>query len=341
MIRLENGDPRWLQFVSACPQAMPFHHPSWAALLSECYGYPAFVMVLPEASGGVAAGVAVLEIRRAFGGRRWVALPFTDRYEPLLGPDITPSELVTAVERQRRSERIASVEVRGALSGADASTRVRGLQHTLSLVPDLAAIEQGFTESQVRRNIVKARREGVVVRRAESREGLVRDFYELHLRTRARQGVPVQPRRFFRLLWDRMLEPGLGFCLLAYHGQLPIAGAVFLAWNRSVTYKFGASDRSHLGLRPNHLVFWEAISWAAQNGYQAFDFGRTDLDNQGLRRFKSSWGAVEKPLVYARLGSVGNGALTERLSGALAFCIRRSPPGVCRLVGEALYKYAA
>jgi hypothetical protein len=66
--------------------------------------------------------------------------------------------------------------------------------------------------------------------------------------------VPVQPRRFFELLWRLVLEPGLGFLLLAHAGARPVAGAVFLRGSRCLTYKYGASDASAWPLRPNHAV---------------------------------------------------------------------------------------
>jgi hypothetical protein len=129
--------------------------------------------------------------------------------------------------------------------------------------------------------------------------------------------------------------------LLAYSGSIPVAGAVFLTWNGTVVYKYGASDPDYWKLRPNHLIFWTAIRWACEHGYRVFDFGRTDLDNQGLRDFKSGWGATERPLVYSLLADRPPKPPSGRLSHALEEVIRRSPPWVCRAVGELLYKYAA
>jgi CelD/BcsL family acetyltransferase involved in cellulose biosynthesis len=165
-------------------------------------------------------------------------------------------------------------------------------------------------------------------------------FFGLHLRTRRRQGVPVQPRGFFSALWRRIIEPELGFVLLAYDGANAVAGAVFLAWNQTVVYKFGASQPEALGLRPNHLVFWEAIRWAAESGYRRFDFGRTDAGHTSLQEFKRRWGGEERQLLYA---VAGRAPRTEpRRSGQLlAPVIRHSPLWLCRFVGSALYRYAA
>ena len=55
-------------------------------------------------------------------------------------------------------------------------------------------------------------------------------------------------------------------------------------------YKFGASDHNAWPQRPNHALFWSAIRWACDNNLSLYDFGRANLDNEGLRTFKSNWG---------------------------------------------------
>jgi lipid II:glycine glycyltransferase (peptidoglycan interpeptide bridge formation enzyme) len=220
-------------------------------------------------------------------------------------------------------------------TGADA------VIHELELAPEIDQVRKRFSRSQVIRNIARAEREGVVVRRAVDRRDLDA-FYSLHTRTRRRQGVPVQPRRFFDLLWSRLVGTGIAFILLAdAGGREAVAGALFLASHGSTIYKFGASDVDSWPLRPNHVIFWTAIQEACARGDRRFDFGRTDLGNAGLRAFKSGWGAEERLLRYSTLAP-GAAAGTEGLaSRALGVAIRRGPKWVCRGTGEALYRYAA
>ena len=68
-------------------------------------------------------------------------------------------------------------------------------------------------------------------------------------------------------------------------------------------------------------------------------FGRTDLDNQGLRTFKTGWGALESDLAYTTFGPVAFSG--EHGHRALSAAIRHSPQWVCRVIGESLYRYAA
>jgi lipid II:glycine glycyltransferase (peptidoglycan interpeptide bridge formation enzyme) len=215
-----------------------------------------------------------------------------------------------------------------------------GFRHELALDGDPAEIMARFDRSQVQRGIRKAHREGVRVRWGSSR-GDVEVFYSLHLATRRRLGVPIQPRAFFDGLWERLLEPGLGAIVISEIDDRPVAAAVFLGWRDTLVYKFGASDRDAWSYRPNHALFWDAIRWACEKGFAVLDFGRTDLDNDGLRGFKGGWGTLESPLVYSTLGELrpvrAGGAAAKALGGL----IRHSPEIVCRQLGERFYRYVA
>jgi lipid II:glycine glycyltransferase (peptidoglycan interpeptide bridge formation enzyme) len=190
--------------------------------------------------------------------------------------------------------------------------------------------------TQVDRAIRKAQRQHVTARVSRS-EADADTFYRLHLQTRRRQGVPVQPRRFFRLLWRLVIDQGLGFVVLAHKDGDPIAGAVYLAWNGHLIYKYGASDARFWELRPNNLVMWSAIEWACEHGFRDLDFGRSDSENHGLREFKRRWGAVELPLIYSYVSDTAARPLPAFGRQVLARVIQSSPSVVCRLTGELLY----
>jgi CelD/BcsL family acetyltransferase involved in cellulose biosynthesis len=340
--RLEIGDPDWRSFVAEQPRALLFHQPEWGRLLADCYGYRAFALAAADASGRIRAGVPVVEVSGPFRKTRWVALPFTDSCDPLVADDVGEA-FAHELGRSRASSGISAIEVRGELAGP--AFRVEaGTIHRLDLTPGLDALHRGFSKSRVRPEIKRAIREGVTVREATEESDLTTAFYGLHLETRRRQGVPVQPRRFFELLWRRLIEPGLGFALLADLGGRPVAGAVFLDWNGTVIYKYAASDETQRWARPNHLVLWEGIRRSHDAGAHTMDFGRSDSTNEGLRKFKAGWGAEEAPLVYSTFADsppARRAQRSHRLQTILQSTIRRSPPWVCRAIGTAAYRYVA
>jgi CelD/BcsL family acetyltransferase involved in cellulose biosynthesis len=339
MVKCSVEDPSWLELVRADPAALPFHHPAWTLLLAESYAFKPFVLASVEESGRIVAGIPVVEVGGRVRGRRWISLPFTDACPPLV-PDAGANSLAAEIDRARREAGIASVEVRARLAGTSPGEQP-ALLHDLALTSDPEQVAASFRAS-VRRNIRAAEKGPAAVRIASSESDLTERFYRLHVDTRRRLGLPVQPRRFFRLLWSRMIQPGLGRVLLVDVGSDTVAAAVFLTWNRIVVYKYGASDPRYWPLRPNNLLFWEAIKWACENGYTRLDFGRTDLDTPSLRRFKLGWATQEHPLEYTLLGGPEHRRRRRlRPPRIVRSAIRHSPRWVVRALGEILYRGAA
>ena len=340
LVRLELTDARWRALVDAADGALPFHDPAWPAFLAECYGFPAFALALTDERGDAVAGLPLLEVRRPLGPRRWLCLPFTDLCGPLGPADAIPS-LVAAVDAERQARGVKELAVRDAVAAPELIPAEVAVRHVLELSDDPDEAFRAF-RSSVRQGIRVAERGGVTVERATSREALTHTFYDLHVATRRRLGVPVQGRRFFELLWDRVLAPGGGSVLVASVERRPIAAAVFLAAGETVVYKFGASEADAWNARPNHALFWAAIRQACEEGRRLLDFGRSDFESEGLRRFKASWGAEEQPLVYSTTHPApAPHAEPGTLGRAASYVIRRSPPIVCRAVGRAFYRYAA
>lgn len=332
------GDARWARFVERRQEATVFHHPHWMALLRRQYGYRLTAWCVLDRSGAVVAGLPVAEIRSRLTGHRLVALPFSDMCVPLAAPDRPDAR--AALERMIANAQGAAgvpLDIHGPLEGVlGAHTAARFLHHRLDLALGLDAVI-GSLKPATRRGVSKAQRCGLQVEHSTSRSALDQ-FYGLHLRTRRRQGVPTQPKRFissFGELFDR----GLGFVALVRHGQLAIAAAVLLVFNGTVVYKYGASDERFLNLRPNNLLFHDAISWAVAAGARQFDLGRTDLTNSGLASFKRGWGAAEELLAYTRLGGRPPPA-PRRAENLLASFIRRTPRWTGRAIGELLYRHA-
>lgn len=339
MTLLKLPDPRWLNFVHSCADALPFHHPAWVELLAECYGYRALALALTDNAGQIRAGVPVMEVGNPLGRRRWITLPFTD-YCPLLTDGHPVGSHLDALADELRAQHADQFELRAPLpQHSRVHPHTAGVRHTLALEANPDAVYRRFGKMH-QRNIRSAERAGVRIEHGHTAADM-QHFYDLHLPTRKRLGVPIQPRRFFDLLARRLLADRLGFVATAYVEQTPIAAAIFLAWNGVLIYKYGASDQAFRQQRPNNLLFWDVIRWGCENGYRLLDFGRTDLDHQGLREFKNGWGTEEQPLIYSAIADSPPRKGSGRAGKVIGSVIRRSPPWVCRTIGELFYRYAA
>lgn len=330
-------DDRWQLFVERSPDACIFHHHLWLELLHAQYRYPIYATCLLGADGEISAGLPFALIRSPITGSRLVALPFSDLCPPLTrdGDPSAVVDLVAAVGEQQRADGL-DVEIRAQVGGTG-HAGVSFYHHQVPLAADAESVQAGF-KSGVTRGVRKAARVGIeVVRRTDG--AALDEFYRLHLITRRRQGMPTQPKRFIRR-FSGLFEQGLGFVLLAKSEGRTVAASVFLTFNQTLTYKYGASDPSRLNGRPNNALFMEAIRWGCENGYRSFDLGRTDLDNQGLRSFKNGWGADERLLTYTHLSlSTEASSSSPGIPKIAKAVISRTPPLTSRIVGAALYRH--
>src|SRR5207302_550664 len=203
------------------------------------------------------------------------------------------------VVRFARERRWKHLEIRGGKSFQSTSgSATKFYGHTLDLRRHVEELHERF-DSPVRRAIRKAERSNISALVVRNRQGMD-DFYRLHVQTRRRHGLPPQPASFFLNIYEHIIKPGLGFIVLAQRGSRPIAAAVFFRFGKNAIYKYGASDKRFQEFRANNLVMWQGIQLLARTGIEKLHFGRTDCENDGLRRFKLSWDTQEEIIDYFR-----------------------------------------
>jgi hypothetical protein len=358
---LRDGD-EWDRAIFSHPDAGIFHSSAWARVLHKTYGHtPLYLRCVQD--GELIALVPLMEIRSRITGRRGVCLPFADHCAPLLFNAARggQNEIIETLLGIARSRNWRHIEFRGAARvGADASGAQDGVDpffvppstatpslafygHSLDLRGGADALLANC-QASVRRAIAKAERSDLRVQITRSREAVIA-FYNLHMRTRRRHGNPPQPLSFFLNIHDEIIAPGNGFVVLAEEDAQPIAAAMFFQTRTQALFKFGASDETRQELRGNNLVMWEAIRFLASNNARechTLDFGRTSLDNEGLRRFKLGWGTTEKTLSYFRFDPAANTWVCgrrDRASGLHTALFRRLPLTVNRIAGAILYPH--
>jgi len=187
---------------------------------------------------------------------------------------------------------------------------------------------------------------GIEIREGRS-EADLRSFYRLHLMTRKRLGVPVQPFHFFTNLYRRFKENGDFNLLLADFGKRVVGGLVLLGYRPDSTsmarsclyYKYGASDSEYFNHGVNPLLFWNAILRARDQGYHQLDLGRASIQESGLQRFKKNLGAHQAPLLYYYRAKVLTNVEGSAFTPIAKYVLRKSPAVLNRVAGRIFYRY--
>jgi hypothetical protein len=330
----------WDALLDSFSDATAFHTSGWARVLSRSYAHRPFYLKFVRARE-VAALVPLMEVKSPLTGSRALCLPFSDFCGPLMSDSNLASAIAGKLVDLMSERRWKHVELRGGESALfpNACHGSTFYGHTLPLAQGASELWDQLG-SPVRRAIRKAAHSGVSVEVTTTREAIY-EFYRLHGQTRRRHGLPPQPVRFFLNIFEEMINAGRGFLILARARSRVVAAAMFFEFKDTAIYKFGASDSGFQDLRPNNLVMWEAIRCLAQRGCRLLHLGRTELENEGLRRFKFGWGATEEQIQYLRFGKSAPG-MTQRGQNYLSFSstvFRMLPLAVNKLAGAAIYPH--
>jgi len=333
--------PGWDALLAAQPHSSFFHSAAWARVLAGTYGYAPNYFTIQDAEG-LQSLLPLMEVDSWLTGRRGVSLPFTDDSEPFYADADAFKNVLETVTDFGRARKWKYIEFRGGrkLFG-DAPASLSFYRHELDLNGDEEQLF-GRVDTSVRRAIRKAEKAGVTVEVANTLEA-VKIFYVLLCRTRKKHGMPPQPWGFFQNIHEHVLSKKLGNVILAKFEGRPIAAAVYFRTARKAIYKYGASDETLLQLRGNNLVMWEAIKWHARQGCESLHMGRSSLGNEGLRRFKLGWGAVEQPIEYVKYDLRQERFVTDRdeSAGWHNKIFNRMPIFLSRLIGAGLYRHWA
>ena len=308
-------------------------------VLSQSYSYHPFYLTVKK-EGAPKALLPIMEVNSRLTGKRGVSLPFSDYCEPIASVSSDFKNMFDAAVGLGKKRNWRYVELKGGsrfLTDSKPSENFYG--HTLDLTLGLKKLETNLRNS-CRRNIKRARREHVAIHISSSLETL-NSFCRLNDITRKVHGLPPQPYRFFQHLQHYMISEGMGFIVLASHGKKAIAANVYLNLGGKIVYKYGASNQTGRDLRANNLVMWEAIKWGVKNGYGTLCFGRTEPDNEGLRRFKMGFNPEEHLIQYYRYDLTTDEFICgpDRINAVYKKIFAKLPLQILRLLGRALYPH--
>jgi len=85
---------------------------------------------------------------------------------------------------------------------------------------------------------------------------------------------------------------------------------------------------------------WEAIKWAIQKGLRGFNFGRTDMDHEGLAQFKRGWSPRENKLHYYRYDLERNSFISNQAPQKTSYrFLSNAPIPLLKTIGALCYRH--
>lgn len=118
------------------------------------------------------------------------------------------------------------------------------------------------------------------------------EIYERSFRENGWVGEPF-PRHFFHVVANEFGRGG-ELAVVMHEGRV-IGGGVLMYDHASMHYFQGAIDRTVKDVNPHVALYWYALQTAEARGLAHVDLGGINDGNEGLARFKTSWGAAATP----------------------------------------------
>jgi hypothetical protein len=317
----------------------------------ECYGYVPWNICFLKNAELVGILPASL-VKSLLVGRKLVSQPFSEYGGLLLDPTLGDDEVAEIVDllwAYLKSHReFNSIEMHGN-HGVPARCREHGMlaviPHHIGELPLNRSVDKLWREVvrySVRKAVNQARNHGLEVSSECNNEIIQTKFFPLYLQSMKRLGVPPHKLNYYmgcyRFLGDKMI------ILWAKQGAKYVAGLLGFSCGKRLNIVNTVSDPAYWHMRPNDLLHWEFIKWAAENGFKYFDFG--SIRYAGQLDFKKKWGCElieHKYHVMARNKSdaVALNSSSQSMQTAAGLWSRYVPSSMAPLLGPMLRKHLA
>lgn len=332
---------RWDELVAANPHGGEV----WAAtahLETKRFSRYQPYRLIVERPGRAPLAVGVIAKRVPLLGEWWMVLAGPEA-EDLAGT-LEASEAIAAFAGSHgaflvKIEPRLGTETRPAFEGAGYLPTIRRIPNESTVLVDVSGTEDEIFArfgKTARNAINRGRREGVVVTRVDSSDANCARFFALLEETAGGGRFVLRPSGYFRTFWQTFSREGSGQMFFAERDGRLLAAAYAIHLGSKTTYKEGASLREKQAYGVSHLLQWEVMRWANEQGATVHDLCGTPpsdrLDDEshelhGVGRFKRSFhdevtdyvGAFDIPLrqrayrLWVRFGD----PIARRLSLAL------------------------
>lgn len=177
--------------------------------------------------------------------------------------------------------------------------RARNVQYHHTVLLDLTQSEDDLwmgMKARGRQEVNYARRDGVVIERAEVNGTNLEQMHALLETTSKRKAFGIREKTAVLAFWKAFHEAGQLESFFAKQGKDVIAGAIFITNGQTAWYKdAGSLPRYHKLFGPR-LLLWEAALYFKKQGLKSFDLGGVPGEDEletssmkGVYTFKTAY----------------------------------------------------
>jgi len=286
----KEDESKWEEFVLKSKRATYCHLLGWRDAIKESYNHQDLYLVAKD--GKEIQGILpAFIIKHPLFGKKIISLPFFT-YGGIISQDQKAYRLLIEYLKQYlKGNKYDYFEMRSLTEDKTFKTELNKATFLIDLRVGAEKIWQRM-DKKLRNQIRKTERFKL---KFEIGDEYLSDFYELYQRTMKRVGTPVHSFNFFQKVVEQF--PAMVNIFIARLESKIISALFFFNFKDTVINLWGASDEKFWRLNPNDFLYWEAIKYFLNKGFQYLDFGSTRKYSPTWH-FKQQWGGMEKQIFY-------------------------------------------
>lgn len=125
--------------------------------------------------------------------------------------------------------------------------------------------------NDARRCVRKSRKDGLIIRPAESVDEL-KEFYSVYNEFTVKKGFMSRGFLYQKALWDEFISQGNGRLFLAIYQKKIIGGIINIMFGRKCLDMHMGTPYKYRKLQTYYAYVWESIKWAKKNGCIWYSF---------------------------------------------------------------------
>ncbi len=284
------------QFIEQHPEATPYHFTAWLKSIEQAYQHQCFYLIA-EKNGGIVGLVPLVKINLLFLPGSLCSLPFCDVGGILANSAEVNKALVTAAKDLSGKETAYNLVLRGSVA-KDSVTKGKNTDvekefplgskvRMILPLPESSEVLLASFKPKLRSQVKKAAKNGVTYSQTSDLEA-VTEFYKIMQFNMQRLGSPIHAKQWFEsivTLYGERAQIGL-----VHYQNKVVGGAIILLCGKTVTVPWASTLIEYNKYSTNMALYWGLLSFAADNQFESFDFGRSTI-GEGTYRFKKQWGA--------------------------------------------------
>jgi serine/alanine adding enzyme len=330
----------WNEYVYNHNNANIYHQLQWKDIIENTFGHKGYYLIATD-NGIVRGLIPLFFIKSRLLGRYLISLPFLDRAGIIAdNPQIATLLCEAAIDLAQHAQ-VDFLELRnqGGLNHVDLITATHKVNFVLSSELTADILWKKILKKNVKNKVRIAWKNKISVDIGDNAQ-YINEFYEVYCIHMRYLGTPVYPRNFFLNMLKEF--PNNLKIILAKYKTNVIGGKIIIAFKDTLYFIAQYSLREYNEFHPNNLLYWSAIEYASENGYEFCDMGRSNI-NSGPFYFKKQWGAEIHPLYWQyylhKAKQIPNLSPTNK-KYALAIAIwKKLPLGLTKAAGPLIAKH--